>query len=104
MYSALHVFNSHTEDKPANTITNPSESQDLSPSAPSAFNSPLQDSVHRPDDSAWQEITNELKLTKDALFALQQRINNNEGKVSNLVSQFDVFQVIPFRMRLFFFK
>ena len=93
MFSALHVFSSHPADKPANTI-NPPVSQDLSsPASPSALN-PFTDSVHRHDDSAWQDVTKELKLTKDALIALQQRINNNEGKMLNMASQVDLLQVI----------
>ena len=117
----MHAFNIRAEDKLSNTLVNPFPPQDLlqtlnslsdSPSAtlnpvvesPLSIVNPIRDlststlnpttdSLSQSDDSIWQDLKNELKLTKDALFALKQKVNAYDGKMSSLASQLELFQV-----------
>lgn len=118
LYSALHAFNIRAEDQPSNTLVNPFPPQDLlqtlnslsdSPSpkvteSPISIGNPITDSstpilsatavpLPQSDDSTWQDLKNELQLTKEALSALKQKVNTYDGKMSNLVSQVELFQV-----------
>ena len=45
------------------------------------------------DDSSWQDLKNELKLTKEALSALKEKVSAYDGKMSSLASQVELFQV-----------
>ncbi|XP_059352236.1 uncharacterized protein LOC130688242 isoform X2 [Daphnia carinata] len=150
LYSALHVFNFRTEDKPPNTKVNPLPSQEsfppsstysnllldspsssnlfppssLNPSSdssatsnhfssslnplvdisspsvssivelPPSTTSPITAPLHLVDDPVLQNIKNEWKLTKDALLTLKQKINNYDGKMSDVVTQVGLFQLV----------
>lgn len=92
MFSALHAFSTRAADKPTNNFVNPPIPQDFTPSV-SPDITPFTDSDQPPDDSAWQDIKSDLKFTKDALMALQQRFSHYDGQMSNLASQVDLFKV-----------
>ena len=124
LYSALHAFNTRAEDVPSNTLVNPFPTQDLLPNSNSLSDSPSPTSnpvVESPlsivnpitdlstltlspiavpfpksEDSSWQDLKYELKITKEAFSALKQQFNAYDGKMSSLASQVELFQVKSF--------
>nr|CAH0105620.1 unnamed protein product [Daphnia galeata] len=116
LYSALHAFNIRAEENPSiNTLVNPSLPQELlqtlnslsDSSSPMLMESsisignPITDiptealtavTLSQADDSSWQDLKNELKLTKEALSALKEKVSAYDGKMSSLASQVEFFQ------------
>ncbi|XP_046650925.1 uncharacterized protein LOC124342007 isoform X5 [Daphnia pulicaria] len=120
LYSALHAFITRAEDVPSNTLVNPFPTQDLLPTlnslsdSPSPMSNPVVESplsiinpitdlststlspVEVPlllsEDSSWQDLKYELKITKEAYSALKQQVNAYDGKISSLASQVELFQ------------
>ena len=117
LYSALHAFNIRAEENPSiNTLVNPSLPQELlqtlnslsDSSSPMLMESsisignPITDiptealtavTLSQSDESSWQDLKNELKLTKEALSALKEKVSAYDGKMSSLASQVELFQV-----------
>lgn len=70
----------------------PSSSVNSIVDLPSLTLNPITASLHLFDDPILQDIKNEWRLTKDALLTLKQKVNNHDGKMSDVVSQVGLFQ------------
>lgn len=55
--------------------------------------SPVEVPLLQSEDSSWQDLKYELKITKEAYSALKQQVNAYDGKISSLASQVELFQV-----------
>lgn len=91
LYSALQTLILRTSEQPTNSIiSNPHVTQEMSPPLSISKSS---DSNVLYDNTDWKNTIAEIKLTQDALFVLQQKMDNYNEKVSGLASQFVMFQV-----------